>query len=172
MVGQGDGSSGQDGFAVPTSGAPTAPIGLEQPPAHELPGPPTMAQVLASIEQNRQVHTLLLQQLVQNTNNNNNNHPSPSLEGRSKSKLEYFHRTRPPSFSAPVEPLDADDWLHEVEGKLDVDRCNDAEKLLYAPSQLKGGSYELVDWVQGVDSGRTRNHLEAVQGRIPYGLYS
>ena len=143
MVGQGDGSSGQDGFAVPTSGAPTAPIGLEQPPAHELPGPPTMAQVLASIEQNRQVHTLLLQQLVQNTNNNNNNHPSPSPEGRSRTKLEDFHRTRPPSFSAPVEPLDANDWLREVEGKLDVAQCNDAEKMLYAPSQLKGAA---MDW--------------------------
>ena len=141
----GDGSSGQGGFTVSTSGVSTEPTSPEQPPVHNLPGPPMMAQVLASIEQNRQVHTLLLEQLVQNTSNNNhnNNHSSPFQEGRSRLKFDDFHRTRPTSFSAPVEPLDADDWLREVEGKLDVAQCNDAEKMLYAPSQLKGAA---MDW--------------------------
>jgi hypothetical protein len=38
----------------------------------------------------------------------------------SRDMLGDFQRTKPPTFSPPVEPMDADDWLKTVEKKLQV----------------------------------------------------
>ena len=42
----------------------------------------------------------------------------------SHSKLSDFQRTKPPSFSQAIDPLDADDWLRTMENKLEVARTD------------------------------------------------
>jgi hypothetical protein len=58
--------------------------------------------------------------------------PQPQL----RDKLGEFQRTKPPTFSHSVEPMDADDWLKTIENKLQVVQCNNREKVLFASHQL------------------------------------
>ena len=44
-----------------------------------------------------------------------------------RDRLGDFQRTKPPTFTHSVEPLDADDWLRNVHKKLQVVQCNDRE---------------------------------------------
>jgi hypothetical protein len=53
-------------------------------------------------------------------------------------RLGEFQRTKPPTFSQAVEPMDADDWLKSVEKKLQVVQSNNHEKVLLASHQLSG----------------------------------
>jgi hypothetical protein len=52
--------------------------------------------------------------------------------------LGQFLETQPPSFSKAVDPLEAHDWLLEIEKKLETVGCSDEEKVRYAAHQLKG----------------------------------
>jgi hypothetical protein len=54
--------------------------------------------------------------------------PPPS----SRDRLGDFQRTKPPTFSQAVEPMDADDWLKAVEKKLQVVKYNNHENMLLA----------------------------------------
>jgi hypothetical protein len=57
--------------------------------------------------------------------------------------LGDFQRTKPPTFSHAVEPMDADDWLKFIEKKLQVVQCNNHEKMLLASHQLPNPA---ADW--------------------------
>ena len=52
--------------------------------------------------------------------------------------LGDFLQTHPPTFAKAADPLDASDWLEEVEKKLDTVGCSDEEKVRYASHQLTG----------------------------------
>jgi hypothetical protein len=65
---------------------------------------------------------------------------SPSLL---RDRIGDFQRTKPPTLSHVVEPMDADDWLKSVEKTLSVVQCNNHEKLLLASHQLSGPA---TDW--------------------------
>ena len=52
--------------------------------------------------------------------------------------LRQFLQTQPPSFSKAIDPLEAHDWLLEVEKKLETIGCSDEEKVRYAAHQLTG----------------------------------
>jgi hypothetical protein len=49
-----------------------------------------------------------------------------------RDRLGDFQRTKPPTFSQVVEPMDADDWLKSIEKKLQVMQCNNRENVLLA----------------------------------------
>jgi hypothetical protein len=55
-----------------------------------------------------------------------------------RDKLGEFQRTKPPTFSHSIEPMDADDWLKTIKKKLQVVQCNNREKVLFASHQLEG----------------------------------
>jgi hypothetical protein len=95
-----------------------------------LPPPPplTPEQVLAM-----QAHML---QTIQPTMVNL--HAQPQAPPPPRDRLRDFQRTKPPTFSHVVEPIDADDWLKSVEKKLQVVQCNNHEKVLLASNQLSG----------------------------------
>ena len=78
----------------------------QNPPETELPPPPTMAQVMQSIENNRLRNERLLERLVHNTKRR--------AEGVT---LGDFIKAQPPYFADSKEPLDADDWLRTIERK-------------------------------------------------------
>ena len=73
----------------------------------DAPPPPSMAEVLMAIEQNRLSNELLLEQLVQQGARRNND----------CNTLTEFLRSQPPTFSEAKELLDADDWLRALERK-------------------------------------------------------
>jgi hypothetical protein len=60
-----------------------------------------------------------------------------------RDRLGDFQRTKPPTFSYAVEPMDADDWLKSIEKKLQVVQCNNCETVLLASHQL---SSPTADW--------------------------
>ena len=55
-----------------------------------------------------------------------------------QSKLSELQKTRPQTFSHTDKPLEADDWLRDIEMKLIIASCSDREKVLYAPHYLTG----------------------------------
>nr|AAX95912.1 retrotransposon protein, putative, Ty3-gypsy sub-class [Oryza sativa Japonica Group]ABA92473.1 retrotransposon protein, putative, Ty3-gypsy subclass [Oryza sativa Japonica Group] len=95
---------------------------------------PTLAQVLA---QQAQLMNMMMQQL-QNQQNQGNNHAPP------QNKLEEFLRVRPPTFSSTTNPVEAGDWLHAIEKKLDLLQCTDQE-VSFASHQLHGPASEWWD---------------------------
>jgi hypothetical protein len=55
-----------------------------------------------------------------------------------RDRLGDFQRTKLPTFSHAVEPMDADDWLKSIEKKLQVVQCNNHEKAMLVSHQLSG----------------------------------
>nr|XP_020169414.1 uncharacterized protein LOC109754934 [Aegilops tauschii subsp. strangulata] len=56
------------------------------------------------------------------------------------SKLSDFQRTKPPSFSQAIDPLDADDWLRTMERKLEVARTDEGDKVPFVTHYLEGAA--------------------------------
>ena len=94
------------------------------------PPPPTMAEVLMQVEQNRREQTGLLQAIAQ--------HLAPRGGGEAAREGDFadFLRTQPPVFTRAKDPLEANHWLRTVEQKLDLVRCGQHEKVLFAAHQL------------------------------------
>jgi hypothetical protein len=67
-----------------------------------------------------------------------NVHAQPQVPPPPRDRLEDFQRTKPPTFSYAMDPMDADDWLKSIEKKLQVVQCNNCEKVLLASHQLSG----------------------------------
>jgi hypothetical protein len=99
------------------------------------PPPPTLEQVL--IMQAQMLQTM--QQTLVNMQAAQPQAPPPPPRDR----LGEFQRTKPPTFSQAMEPMDADDWLKSMEKKLQVVQCNNREKVLLASHQL---SCPTPDW--------------------------
>ncbi|KAF0930280.1 hypothetical protein E2562_031889 [Oryza meyeriana var. granulata] len=57
---------------------------------------------------------------------------------RGPSSYGEFMRTKPPVFTEAKGPLEAEDWLHMIEKKLDLIRARDEDKVRFASSQLDG----------------------------------
>nr|CAH67149.1 OSIGBa0122F23.6 [Oryza sativa] len=101
-------------------------------------GEPTLAQILA---QQTQLINLLVQQAQNQQANNQNQNPPPPPQN----KLADFLRVRPPTFSSTTNPVEAGDWLHAVEKKLDLIQCTEQEKVSFASHQLHGPAAEWWD---------------------------
>lgn len=105
---------------------------LEGSNENNPPLPPTMAEVLMRIEQNRQMNQALLEALVRNT--------APQGGGGAGRRDDFldFLRTQPLTFTRAEDPLDADHWLRTIEQKLALLRRKDHERALFATHQLQG----------------------------------
>jgi hypothetical protein len=76
------------------------------------PPPPTLEQVLIMQAQ-------MLQTMQQTTVNMQAAQPQ-ALPLSQRDRLGDFQRTKPPTFSRAMEPMDAGDWLKYIEMKLQV----------------------------------------------------
>jgi hypothetical protein len=94
--------------------------------ANNPPPPPTLEQVL--IMQAQMLQTM--QQTMANMQQAQGHQPAPQPQQRGK--LGEFQRTKPPTFSHSIDPMDTDDWLKTIEKKLQVVQCNNREKDLFA----------------------------------------
>jgi hypothetical protein len=57
-----------------------------------------------------------------------------------RDKRAEFMRGYPTVFAHYTDPMDAEDWLRTVERELHTAQCNDREKVLYGPRQLRGAA--------------------------------
>jgi hypothetical protein len=57
-----------------------------------------------------------------------------------RDKRVEFMRGHPLVFAHSTDPMDAEDWLRTVERELHTAQCNDREKVLYGPRQLRGAA--------------------------------
>jgi hypothetical protein len=97
------------------------------------PPSPTIEQVLP-------MQTQMLQTMLQTMVNL---HAQPQMPSPPRDRLGDFHRTKPPTFSHAMEPMNVDDWLKSVEKKLQVVHCNNQDKVLLASHYL---SDPAADW--------------------------
>jgi hypothetical protein len=103
----------------------------------DVPPPPPPPVDLATILdcQNRILELLANAMLTQNNHGNGNGqHTAPSYTH----KIMDFHRLHPPKFGGSDNPLEVDDWLREIEIKLEVVHANDRDKVLLVVQQLTG----------------------------------
>jgi hypothetical protein len=89
------------------------------------PSPPP----LLTLEQVLPMQAQMLQTMQQTMVNLHAQHQAPPPP---RDRLGYFHRTKTPTFSHAVEPMDADGWLKSIEKKLQIVQCNNHEKVLLA----------------------------------------
>jgi hypothetical protein len=113
--------------------------GAGQEQGHEVPPPPpppNLADVMVVQTQLMQTITQLLAQ-----NNNNNNNPRGQhrneLEGFQK-KVENFNKLRLPTFDHSADPMDTDNWLQEIEKKLELTELTEEECVTMVAHQLIG----------------------------------
>jgi hypothetical protein len=57
-----------------------------------------------------------------------------------RDKRAEFMRGHSPVFAHSADPMDVEDWLRTVERELHTAQCNDREKVLYGPRQLRGAT--------------------------------
>jgi hypothetical protein len=57
-----------------------------------------------------------------------------------RDKRAEFMRGHPPVFAHSADPMDVEDWLRTMEHELHTAQCNDCEKVLYGPRQLRGAA--------------------------------
>jgi isochorismate synthase EntC len=95
----------------------------------------------STIEQLLMMQAQMLQTMKHTTVNMKQNQQAPQPQQRDR--LGDFQRTKPPSFSHSIEPMDADNWLKIVEKKLQIVQCNNREKVILASHQLIGPT---ADW--------------------------
>lgn len=101
----------------------------------DLPPPPSQApttdQIMRMFEEKRNQDLMeFLRSMRAMVGQNNNN--------VARSKLSNFQRTKPPNFGQVVDPIEADDWLRTIEKKLDIARCDEADKVPFATHYLEG----------------------------------
>jgi hypothetical protein len=85
----------------------------------------------------------------------------PTTQPRPRGKLGEFQRTKPPTFSHSVKPMDTDDWLKTIEKKLQVVQCNNHENVLFALHQLEGPAADWWDaYIEAHDEPETINWQE------------
>ena len=53
------------------------------------------------------------------------------------SRIAEFNRLQPPKFGGSDNPIEVDDWLREIEMKLEVVHADDRDKVLLAVQQLR-----------------------------------
>ncbi|KAF0906575.1 hypothetical protein E2562_012028 [Oryza meyeriana var. granulata] len=61
-----------------------------------------------------------------------------------------FLRTKPPIFKGLGTPLDAEDWMHTMERKLEITQSTDGEKVRFTVQQLEGAA---LDWYKNLRGG-------------------
>ena len=91
---------------------------------------PSMAEILASMERSRQqaeanqarmmeTQAKMLEQIASKLATQGQG-TGIAQEESEKSRWSDFQKTHPPTFSGSSQPLDADDWLRDVERKLET----------------------------------------------------
>ena len=93
------------------------------------PNPPPITELLGQMTQ--VVAQMAAYQATQNNQGNRN-------EGNARVSIKDFLSLGPRTFSSPKEPLDADDWLREMNRTLDITHAAEQDKVPYVSYLLRG----------------------------------
>ena len=93
-----------------------------------------LQQMAASMAQHQQLLVTLLAQQQQQ---------QQAPQQPPQANLGEFMKTKPPEFEGSGDPLEADDWLKDIEKKLRAASVSTADKVKFAAHQLKGVA---ADW--------------------------
>jgi len=99
----------------------------------ELPEP-LMNDLVAIMAQ----QTRLLEALLQDRQGHRKNARGP------EARLSEFMKLRPPTFDHAEDPLEADDWLREINKRLDIIHARGRDRVLLAAHQLIGIAIYMV----------------------------
>jgi hypothetical protein len=114
----------------------------EAVPQQHLPPPPPITIEQMFLMQTQAVQaigqTLAAMQQVQQQPPPPQPHVQVQMPQVPRDKRTKFMRGYPPVFAHSADPMDAEDWLRTVERELHTAQCNDREKVLYGPRQLRG----------------------------------
>jgi hypothetical protein len=105
----------------------------------QLPPPPcapTPVDLAAVMQQQNWIIEMLVTVLTSQAQGNQGNF-RPAVP-QNNSKIGDFNRLQPPNFGGSDNPMEADDWLREIEMKLEVVHVVDRDKVLMVVQQLKG----------------------------------
>lgn len=98
-----------------------------------------LLRILQSQEQTQERQTDILQQLVQAAKGND-------AQGRAQGGLlREFLQLKPSIFSGSANPIDAEDWLNEMEKDFEAMHCPVQEKVTLATFKLQGGAFDWWD---------------------------
>jgi hypothetical protein len=95
-----------------------------------LPPPPPL-----TLEQALAMQAQMLQTMQQTLINL---HAQPQAPPPPRDRIRDFQRTKLPTVSYAMDPIDTDDWLKFIEKKLQVVQYNNRENVLLASHQLSG----------------------------------
>lgn len=105
-----------------------------QPP-EDLPPPPPQApstkQIMRMFEEKRSLDLMEFLRSMQAMVGQNNHNGALS-------RLSDNQRTKPPNFIQVVDPIEADDSIRTMEKKLEIARCEEADKVPFATHYLEG----------------------------------
>nr|CAE02457.1 OSJNBa0042D13.10 [Oryza sativa Japonica Group] len=80
-----------------------------------------------------------------NNNNNSNNEGNPTLAQVLAQQAQLMNMMMQQLQNHTTNPVEAGDWLHAIEKKLDLLQCTDQEKVSFASHQLHGPASEWWD---------------------------
>jgi hypothetical protein len=92
--------------------------------------------LVAIMQQQNQILEMLVTALIAQAQGNQGNF-KPAVP-QNNNEIGDFNRLQPPKFGGSDNTMEANDWLREIEIKLDVVHANDRDKVLLAVQQLKG----------------------------------
>nr|XP_051229462.1 uncharacterized protein LOC127347297 [Lolium perenne] len=115
---------------------------MVRPPPPPPPPPPEMGQAMLQMTQ-------LLAQMQQHQHNVD----QANRQGNGRVMIRDFLQLNPRSFDATPQPLDADDWVRDVNRMLNIAGVAPEDKVKYATHLLKGGSAAWWDHYQEMRGG-------------------
>ncbi|WVZ94461.1 hypothetical protein U9M48_040348 [Paspalum notatum var. saurae] len=157
--------------------APEPEINLPPPPEPRPPNPhtPSLDQLIANqnkmiANQNEFIQAMAnLLQAQKNQNpplNPDKNYHSQDPQTESLTQeIEGFIKLRAPTFDYTDDPIEAEDWLREIEKKLDLTTCTDEECVALAVHQLTGSAS--ASWDSSVRHTMTQTISRGRNSQLP-----
>jgi hypothetical protein len=112
------------------------PIPAEHSASNNPEAPPHAVDLATMLDRQNRILEFLANAVMNQNNNGQGNiqHGStPHIH-----QILDFHRLHPPKFGGSDNLIEADDWLREIEMKLDVIHTNDRDRVLLTVQQLVG----------------------------------
>src|SRR4051812_23144506 len=102
--------------------------------------PPPPPDYMAAMMQKFQMNQVFMQGVIDQLQNQNQHQNQPPVV-----TLRDFMRVNPPTFHQPAQPLDADDWLHDITRQLEFANVSAADFVNFASYFLLGPAAQWWD---------------------------
>lgn len=135
------------------------PEGEEERPPSPPPPPEAWRAVMQATTTNTQMMLQMMQafQAIQNNQNNQGNQGQANFNNQPHfATLNQFLANQPKTFSFCVDPLDAEDWLTNINKHFECNNVNPVDYVKFASFQLKD---QAADWWQQYKDSRAGREI-------------